>query len=64
MNIDNEIIQADKMVNNLTEAGYTRHEAIQLIQAAALAKMAGTVDTAYNGKTYLHVTGNVAAFEQ
>ena len=64
MNINNEIIQADKMVNNFTEAGYTRHEAIQLIQAAALARMAGAVDVAYNGKTYLHITGNVTTFEQ
>ena len=64
MNIDNEIIQTSKMVDNLTEVGYTRHEAIQLIQAAALAKMAGSVDVAYGGKTYLHITGNVATFEQ
>lgn len=64
MNIDNEIISTDKMVRNLETAGYSKAEAIELIQAAALAKLAECVNNACNGKTYLNITGNVATYEK
>lgn len=64
MNIDNEIIQIGKKVDAIMEAGYTRQEAIQLIQAAALVKLTGCVGTAHNGKVYLRIIGNIATYEQ
>ena len=63
MNIDNEIIQTSKTVDNIMEAGYSRQEALQLVQAAALSKLSGCVYD-YNGKTYLRIAGQVATFEQ
>ena len=64
MNLDNEIIAADQKVKQIMESGYTRTEALQLIQTAAITKFADCVMDAYNGKTYLNVTGNIVTYQQ
>lgn len=63
MNLDNEIIAADQKVKQIMESGYTRTEALQLIQTAAMARLSDCV-TNYNYKNYLRVMGNIATYEQ
>lgn len=62
-NLDNEINQTHRKVNELMAAGYTRLEAIQLIQATAQMQLAGCV-TQYNYKDYLRIMGSMATYEQ
>lgn len=63
MNLDNEIIAADQKVKYIMESGYTRAEALQLIQTAAMTRLSDCV-TNYNYKNYLRVMGNMATYEQ
>lgn len=64
MDLDVEIIRTSQKVNDLMESGYTRQEALMLIQAAAMSKLSDCVRSAYNGKTYFNMTGNIATYEQ
>ena len=64
MDLDMEIIRTSQKVNDLMESGYTRQEAVLLIQAAAMSKLSDCVRSAYNGKIYFNMTGNIATYEQ
>lgn len=63
-NLDNEINEAHRKVKEIMESGYTRQEAVLLIQAAAMSKLSDCVRSAYNGKVYFNMTGNIATYEQ
>ena len=63
-NLDNEINEAHRKVKEIMESGYTRQEAVLLIQAAAMSKLSDCVRSAYNGKIYFNTTGNIATYEQ
>ena len=62
--LETEIIMTDRKVSEIMESGYSRAEALQLIHTAAISKLADCVQTGYNGKTYLNITGNVTTYEQ
>ena len=63
-NLTNEINRTARQVEEIMESGYTRAEALQLIQAAAMSKLADCIQTNYNGKPYLHISGAMATYEQ
>ena len=64
MNIDNEIIMVNEKVEAIEKAGYTKLEALELIKAAALVKLADCVHSDYNNKVYLRISGHIATYEQ
>lgn len=64
MDLDMEIIRTLQKVNDLMEAGYSRQEALLLIQAAAMSKLSDCARSAYNNKIYFNMTGNIATYEQ
>lgn len=63
MNLDNEIIAVDRKVAEIMESGYSKAEALILIQTAAMAKLSNCV-THYNYKDYFKIMGNMATYEQ
>lgn len=48
----------------LKELGLKEETAIQIIQAAAIEKLASAIVAGYDGKPYLHIHGSVATYEQ
>lgn len=48
----------------LKDLGLTEATAIQIIQTAAIEKLASAITSGYDGKPYLHIHGSVATYEQ
>lgn len=48
----------------LKELGLTDETAIKIIQTAAIEKLASAIATGYDGKSYIHIHGSVATYEQ
>lgn len=63
-NLDNEINATARQVTEIMESGYSRAEALELIRTAAVSKIAGCVQSDYNGKPYMRISGEVATYEQ
>ena len=63
-NLDIEINESHRKVKEIMESGYTRQEAILLIQAAAMSKLSNCIRSDYNGKDYLRISGQVSTYEQ
>ena len=61
---DDELYRTKNQVNGLVEEGYTRQEAMQLIQTASLKTLAECCGIDYDSKACLHISGNVAAYAQ
>ncbi len=62
--LDNEINEAHRKVKEIMESGYTRQEAILLIQAAAMLKLSNCIRSDYDGKDYFRISGQVSNYEQ
>ena len=62
--LDNEINEVHRKVKEIMESGYTRQEAVLLIQAAAMSRLSTCITTDYNSKKYFRIGGQVATFEQ
>ena len=63
-NLDNEINEAHRKVKEIMESGYTRQEAVLLIQAAAMSKLSDCIMSDYNGKEYFRISGQIATYVQ
>lgn len=61
---DDQLFRTKKQITELMEEGYSKQESIQLIQAAALKTLAECCKTDYCAKPYIHISGNVATYEQ
>lgn len=61
---DDELYRTRRQVNELMEQGYTRQDAIQLIQTASLKTLAECCEVGYNGKPLLHIGGHIVTYQQ
>lgn len=59
-----EIKKIIEEICELKEVGLSEEIAIQIIQTAAIEKLASAISSGYDGKPYLHIHGSMATYEQ
>ena len=64
MSLEADIYRTQVKVDELMESGYTRQEAVLLIQAAAMSRLYDCITSDYNGKDYFRIGGQVATYKQ
>lgn len=64
MNLRIKVSEIQQIENDLVSDGYTKIEAIQIIQAAAICKLADCTDKSYSSQAFIRVGGGITTHEQ